>query len=396
MVVIGVIGKPNVGKSTFFKAVTLLPVKIADYPFTTLEPYKGQGYLVIECIERRFNVKCNPRSGVCRNGYRYVPIEMIDVPGLVKEAYKGKGLGNKFLDAIRNADILINIVDIAGSTDENGNMVTPGSYNPLEDFYWIEEEVDLWFFKKVKSNLNKVKRKIKEEPEKIFDHFYSIVSGFKIKREDIFVALRKIEKPLSEILESEELLYKFLKILRSVSKPIIHAANKVDLHYGKMFYNKAVKEYPDKIIVPTSAYIELGLRVLDMEGKIEYIPGTNDIIIKSNDPYVRTFIEYAEESVLKEFKTTGVQTILNIAIFNVLGYIAIWPVAREDLKDTKGRTLPDVYLLPPGTTVKDLAERIHSDLLKDMIKAKEITTGKFLNKEDKLGHNYVINILTKK
>jgi len=396
MVVIGIIGKPNVGKSTFFRAITLLPIKIADYPFTTLEPYKGQGYLVIECMERKFNVKCNPRSGVCRNGYRYVPIEIIDVPGLVREAYKGKGLGNKFLDAIRTADILINIVDIAGSTDENGNTISPGSYNPLEDFYWIEEEVDLWFFKKVKDNLNKIRRKIKEDPTKIFDHFYNIVSGFKIKREDVLIALRKMGKSLNEILESEELLYKFLKILRSISKPIVHAANKIDLHYGKFFYKKAIKEYPDKIIIPTSAYVELGLRLLDAEGKIEYIPGSSEIVFKSNDPYVKTFVEYAEESVLREFKTTGVQTILNVAIFNVLGYIAVWPVAREDLKDSKNRILPDVFLLPPGSTVKDLAEKIHSDLVKNMVKAKELTTGKLLDKDDVLSHNYVITILTKK
>ncbi|HIP66586.1 MAG TPA: redox-regulated ATPase YchF [Candidatus Nanopusillus sp.] len=396
MVVIGLIGKPNVGKSTFFRAVTLLPVKIADYPFTTLEPHKGEGFLVIECVENEFRVKCNPRNGICRRGFRYIPIELVDVPGLVKEAYKGRGLGNKFLDAIRQADILINIVDIAGSTDDEGNPVEPGSYNPLEDFVWVEEEIDQWFYQKIKANIEKIKKKIKEEPGKTFDHLYKVLSGIGIKRDHIISTLRKVGTSVHEIMESEEALFKFSKALRQISKPIIHSANKIDLYTGKKYFEKVTKRYPDKIIIATSAYAELGLRILDNEGKIEYIPGTDDIRILSNEPHVRNFVEYVKENVLGYQYSTGVQEVLNMAIFNVLGYVAVWPVANEDLTDSYGRVLPDVYLMPPGSSVLDLAAKIHTDLAKKFIKAKELKTGQIVDRDYKLKHNDVIQIITGK
>ncbi|MEM1782799.1 MAG: TGS domain-containing protein, partial [Nanopusillaceae archaeon] len=120
------------------------------------------------------------------------------------------------------------------------------------------------------------------------------------------------------------------------------------------------------------------------------------IEIKINDPQVEVFVEYAKHSVIDKFGSTGVQEALNTAVFNALGYIAVWPVATEDLKDTKGRILPDVILLPPGSKVRDLAMKLHTDLYNKMILAKELKSGKILKKEDLLEHNDVINIITKK
>lgn len=395
MVVVGIVGKPNVGKSTFFKAVTLLPVKIANYPFTTTEPYLGSGYLVIDCIEKHFGVKCNPRSGVCRRGKRYIPIDLIDIPGLVMEAHKGKGLGNKFLDVTRNVDVLLNIIDIAGTTDENGNPVPAGIYDPSKDFEWVEEEINIWFFNKIKENIEKIKRK-KYDEKKIREYVYRILESFKIKSKDLISAEEKTKINLMDALNDDLLLYQLIKKVREIGKPMVYVANKIDLQDGKRFYKKIKEKYPNKIIIPASAYVELGLRILEIEGKIEYIPMTDEIIIKSNDPHTEVFVEYAKETVLKEFKSTGVQDALNIAVFNVLKYIRVWPVANENLTDSKGRILPDVFLLPPGSTLKDLAQRIHSDLLNTMVLGKEIKTKRILKKDDKLENDDVINIVTKK
>ncbi|MEM4511280.1 MAG: YchF-related putative GTPase [Nanopusillaceae archaeon] len=395
MVVIGIVGKPNVGKSTFFRSVTLLPVKISNYPFTTVQPYVGTGYLVIDCIESYFKVRCNPRSGTCRKGKRYIPIEIIDIPGLVEEAHKGKGLGNKFLDVIRNVDVLLNIIDIAGTTDENGKPVPEGSYNPLKDFVWVENEIDTWFFYKIKNNICKIYRKYGNDDKKLKEKILILFSSFKIKKEIVTYVMDKFNKSLEEIIKDNETLFSFCKEIRKLGKPMIYIANKIDLEYGKRYYKKALEEYSDKVIIPTSAYVELGLRIMDMEGKIEYIP-EEDIEIKINDPQVEVFVEYAKHSVIDKFGSTGVQEALNTAIFNALGYIAVWPVATEDLKDTKGRILPDVILLPPGSKVRDLAMKLHTDLYNKMILAKELKSGKILKKEDLLEHNDVINIITKK
>src|SRR3989338_5626200 len=140
MMLIGVVGKANVGKSTFFKAATLAEVEIANYPFATIKPNHGTGYVRVDCAEKFFNVKCNPRFGYCIEGIRFVPVDMLDVAGLVPGAHEGKGMGNQFLDDLRQADALIHVVDVAGTTNEKGEPITPGSYDPADDIKFLEEE----------------------------------------------------------------------------------------------------------------------------------------------------------------------------------------------------------------------------------------------------------------
>src|SRR3970040_2190760 len=115
---IGLVGKPSSGKSTFFKAATLAEVDIAPYPFTTIKPNHGVGYVKVDCIDKEMGVQCQPAHGFCLKGQRFVPVELMDVAGLVPGASEGKGLGNQFLDDLNQADVLIHIIDIAGSTNE--------------------------------------------------------------------------------------------------------------------------------------------------------------------------------------------------------------------------------------------------------------------------------------
>src|SRR3989344_2853460 len=128
---IGLVGKPSVGKSTFFKASTLVDVAIASYPFTTIKPNRGVGYVKVDCIDKEFGLKCQPNHGFCINGIRFVPVELMDVAGLVPGASEGRGLGNRFLDDLRQADAFIHIVDISGTTDAEGKQTK--DYNPCND-----------------------------------------------------------------------------------------------------------------------------------------------------------------------------------------------------------------------------------------------------------------------
>src|SRR3989338_104438 len=116
MAEIGLVGAPSSGKSTFFKACTLKDVKIAPYPFTTLEPNEGLAYVRAACPCREKAVNC----GKCISGVRFVPIKLWDVAGLVPDAHKGRGRGNAFLSDVMKSDALVHVVDMSGTVDYEG------------------------------------------------------------------------------------------------------------------------------------------------------------------------------------------------------------------------------------------------------------------------------------
>src|SRR3989344_3018301 len=160
---IGVVGKANVGKSTLFKAMTMADVLIANYPFATIEPNKGFGFVRIPCVDAFFGTQCNPRVGYCEEHNRFVPVEIVDVAGLVPGAHEGKGMGNHFLDDLRPADALIHVVDISGGTNEKGDPVEPGSYDPLNDIRFLETELDMWYLQILNKGWQKFARQVQQE-----------------------------------------------------------------------------------------------------------------------------------------------------------------------------------------------------------------------------------------
>ena len=143
---LGLVGKPSCGKSTFFKAATLSDILIASYPFATIEPNHGTAFVKIKDAAKEFEKESTPREGYVHGDFRFVPIELIDVAGLVPGASEGKGMGNKFLDDLSAADALIHVIDISGSTNEKGESVEKGSYDPINDIKFLEEELDTWLY----------------------------------------------------------------------------------------------------------------------------------------------------------------------------------------------------------------------------------------------------------
>lgn len=366
---IGLVGKPSSGKSTFFKAATLANVSCAPYPFTTIEPNKGVGYVRVECIDKEFNVQCNPRHGFCVNSVRYVPVDIVDVAGLVPGAHEGKGLGNKFLDDLRNADVLIHVVDISGSTNERGEPVTLGEHDPLDDIDFLFYELNMWFYQVILKNWNQIAKVQASTKKKILEALRDVCAGLSIKEHQLLKGLKN--KPELMIDFSEDLIKQFAFELREISKPIVIAANKCDLSNAQKNIERLKEKYPNLFIIPVSAESELALKEADKHKLISYLPGEKDfkILSESLNEKQSKALNFIKVNILDKYNSTGVQEVLDTSVFKVLKYMPIFPAGANKLADKDGNILPDCFLLPEKSTALDFAFAVHSDLGNKFIKA---------------------------
>jgi len=392
---LGLVGKPSAGKSTFFKAATMAEVAIASYPFTTIKPNHGVGYVKIDCIDKQFGVQCNPNHGFCIKGKRFVPVDILDVAGLVPGASEGKGLGNQFLDDLRQADVFIHILDISGTTDIGGKKTE--NYDPEEDIKFLEEELDKWYNNILLKVWKTFSRKMEQEKQKFSESVAKQFSGLKVKEEQVKNVLLKLGLPEKPITWNSNDVMRFASALRKESKPMIIAANKIDLEKSEENYKRIKAKFPDLIIIPCSADSELALREAARLDLIEYIPGERDFKIKGDlSEKQRHALESIKKNVLEKFENgTGVQEILNYAVFNVLKYVAIFPASSTKLKDSKGNILPDCFLLPPGSTALDFAYFLHTDFGNNFIKAIDARTKKILGKNYELKNCDALEIITR-
>ena len=384
---VGIVGKPNTGKSTFFCAATLAPAEIANYPFTTIKPNRGVGYVRTPCACREFNVKDNPKNSICKDGVRLIPVELIDCAGLVPGAWQGKGLGNQFLDEIRKADALVHIVDASGGTDAEGKICKPGERDPIEDVRFLEVELTMWLASILRRDWQKIMRSVESEKQDFLQLLEERLSGLAIRRAQIVEAVRtrglNAEKP--HVWSDSDFL-KFVDKLRSVSKPMLIAANKVDLPCAED--NLERLRMPSYTVVPCCAEAELALRRSAEMKLTDYRPGDCNFKIINPQDLTQTqskALETIKEKILAKFGTTGVQDAINTAYFKLLNSIVVYPVEDiEHLTDHEGRVLPDAYIVPYGTTARELAYRIHTELGQSFIYAVEA------HEKKRVGEDYVL------
>ncbi|WP_214021303.1 redox-regulated ATPase YchF [Methanoculleus sp.] len=386
MITLAIAGKPNCGKSTFFRAATLAQAEIANYPFTTIDANHGVAYVRTACPCLEMHVPCEN----CRDGFRFVPVGLIDVAGLVPEAHLGRGLGNQFLDNLRQADAFLQIVDASGATDAEGNPVDIGSRDPMKDIEFLQYEMSMWMYGILSRNWAKLVRQAQARDFSLAAAIAEVFAGLGITYEHVRDATEAVGVDLRTA--GEEDLIRFCRELMTISKPMLIVGNKAD---------QAPKECLDRLakydIVVASAAGELALRMA-AEGKfVRYLPGD------------RSFTENPEANLsaaqraglqkvadfMQTFGGTGVQKALDAAVFNLLDRIVVFPVEDEHkLTDGEGRVLPDAFLMKRGSTPRDLAYQVHTDIGEGFLYAIDAKTGMRVKDTHELKNGDIIKIVS--
>ncbi|MEM4662716.1 MAG: redox-regulated ATPase YchF [Candidatus Diapherotrites archaeon] len=391
---IGIVGAPNSGKSTFFNAATLCNAETGNRPFVTIKPNQGIAHVKIKCPHLWIGSKCSPVHGYCKNGWRFVPLKVWDVAGLVPDAWQGRGLGNQFLNDLMVAKGLIHVLDASGSTDTHGNVVGAGNFNPEETVIFLKKEIQYWIkgiIDRAWPNLRHVKN------EQAASVLAKQISGLGISEEEIKKCIGKIKSEKRVCEWPEETKLEFAEILRQESKPMIIAANKADIKESEKNITKLKQRFPEETIIPVSAEAELALRKANEQGLIEYVPGEADFKeLKDIPEKQKAALDFIRENVLKKFGSTGVQEAINKMVFDVLGMIVVFPVEDQSkLSDSKGNVLPDAFLLRRGSTAIELAYKVHTSIGDSFVAAINCRTGQKIGRDTELKNGDIVKIITR-
>jgi len=425
---IGLVGKPNVGKSTTFAALTESAVEIANYPFTTIDPNVGVTFLPADadCPCRTLREKreadgrlenaadddpragslCEPRTGTCIGYCRTVPVTLVDVAGLVPGAHEGKGRGNQFLNDLAQCDALIQVVDASGGTDIEGNPIGPGSCNPIDEHSFLVDELAMWIHGILDSGWSRGVRRVQAEGERGLVEFItgqltgiggtdsmvlSAISAFKAENSDLGVPWDWDDSIRASLAHH----------LRRAIFPLCVAANKADVAEPGAWDALASKvASEDGILLPTSADSELALRRAAKAGFIDYPPGAKNFSLTEsgksslNDAQRKGLDAISER--LDRLGGTGLVELVSRIVRERLDRIVAYPVQDEGhWTDGDGRVLPDALLVPRGTNAKGLAYAVHSDLGDGFIRAVDGRTGRVIGADHELNDNDVIKIVAK-
>lgn len=377
-------------------------VAVANYPFTTISPNIGTGYIRVKCVHEELKVKDNPVNSACVDGTRLIPVKLVDVAGLVPDASSGRGLGNKFLDDLRQADALIHVIDSSGSTDEEGRGVAPGSHDPLKDIEFVKNEVVVWLKMIMEKDWHRISRTVESggtSGTKLVTALLEKLSGLSISEGSIEEAIHrsglKADRPATWTSDD---IYSFCKSLLDISKPMLIAANKCDQNSSREIISKLEQEIGSMHgIVPCAAEAELLLRRAAQAGLIKYVPGDSAFEIKDAskiNPQQKKALELVRTQVLEVWKGTGVQKAINDAYLSLLKGIVVYPVEDETkLTDKKGNVLPDARIMHEGDSAKDLAFAIHTDLGNTFLYAIDAKTGLRVGSDYELRNNDVLKIV---
>ncbi|MFH1256929.1 MAG: redox-regulated ATPase YchF [Candidatus Diapherotrites archaeon] len=390
-ILIGIVGRTNTGKTTFFSAATLVDAEIANRPFVTIKPNQGTAFVTAKCPHLDLGKECNPVNSKCVNGTRLIPITLLDVAGLVPDAWKGKGLGNQFLNDLMQAKALIHVVDASGRTDAEGNATS--GYDPCNDVRFLEKEIAEWIRGILQKNWHVISKKASMDVKGPAEALAQQLSGLGVSVDDVKEVLKKGFDLKPEHWGEEELL-KFSDEIRRKSKPMLIVANKMDVNGAKENFEKMKREFPEYKIVACCSEAELALRKAAKNGLLEYLPGEKDFKVLKELPEVQAkALEFLKKNVLEQFENTGVQQAINAAAFDLLELIAVYPVQdQHKWMSGQGNILPDTFLLKKGSSALELAGAVHTDFIEKFVSAVDCRSGQRIGKEHALKNGDVVKI----
>ena len=390
MLSIALAGKPNAGKSTFYKAATMADVDVGNYPFTTIDPNRGVTHARTECPCLDREARC--RNENCHDGKRYVPVELLDVAGLVPGAHQGRGLGNQFLDELTNADVIVNVVDASGGTNAEGEPVDIGTHDPIEDVDFIEEEMDLWLAGIVDRNWESVERKSRSPDFDVDDALSDMLTGFGASPADVQFVLRELDYPTDPMQWTDEDRETLARRVRERTKPIVVVANKMDVAPDENVHQLMAL---DKPVIPATAEGELALRKGAEAGVVDYDPGDGDFEIVGDVTDAQRERLQGLRDAMGEYDGTGVQGAIDYAVYDLLDRITLFPVQDQSKwTDAKGNVLPDAFLLPRDATPVDLAYAVHSDIGDGYLHAVDARSGRDIGEDRELEEGDVVKIVS--
>lgn len=370
--VIGLVGKPSSGKSTTLNALTDANAKIGAFPFTTIDPNKATGYLEVECACQRYGKQelCKPNYGYCREGKRGVPVMLLDVAGLVPNAHLGRGLGNKFLSDLTEADCLIHIVDVSGTTNAEGKETR--GYDPLHDIEWLQDEIFRWILGNLTEKWGSVVRRHTATKSTTLETLRQQFGGYYANKQLIGKALDLVPglPPLQEW--DTETIEKVVKAFMAVKFPTILSLNKMDHPDSDKNVSKIMLKHPELKCVLTSSLTEILLRKLASQNYIRYDSGTEfvdtaedlpDEGLREMDDKLKSRIENIRDLVLYRFGSTGVVQLLQAAA-DLLDLVPVWPVRNINsfTGNSGNNVFRDCVLVKRGTPVISVARKIIGDV----------------------------------
>ena len=317
----GIVGLPNVGKSTLFNAITKQEILTANYPFATIDPNVGTVIVPdkrVEVLENMYNPD------------RTIPttFEFTDIAGLVKGASTGEGLGNKFLSHIREVDA---VVEVVRCFDDKNIIHVDGSVDPIRDIEIINLELILLDLEIIENRINKIAKKVQTSKNKEDIAEYNLLTKIKENLEKN-IPIRKVDisKDEKKILSSFNLI---------TAKPIIYVANvsENDIITGENEYVTLVKEYAKKEnseVVVICAKIESELAEFELEEKTEFL----------------------EELGIEE---SGLSSLIK-STYSLLGLATFFTVGSDEVK---------AWTFRKGMKAPECAGIIHTDFEKGFIRA---------------------------
>ena len=393
---IGLVGKPSVGKSTFFNAATMNDVPEGAYPFTTIDPSVGEAYVRVDCAAPEFDETCTPSVGVCRDGTRFVPVELVDVAGLVPGAHEGRGLGNQFLTDLNETDVLVHVVDFSGTTDIEGEA-TEG-HDPREDIDFLEEELDEWYLDVLEKGIEKFETRYHGGDAAIEIELAEQMSAFGISKDEMKQVILAEGLALDPDAWDDADRASLAREIRKRTKPMVVAANKMDTPEARANWETitADPDYDHLSFVPASAHAEKALKNADEAGVVEYTAGDDAFeIVGDVSDEQEAGLERIREHVAT-FDGTGVQHALEAAVFDVLGCIAVFPGTASGTRDDNKGVFRDCFILPEGATTEEFAFHIHSDIGEGLLHGTDCRSGRQVGTGHELAHRDVIELVSTK